>query len=113
MARKELTAIGYIVRSKKWRETNRETGPDSRFEIKVDLEDFFFGATKTITIEKNVICHHCHGHGSKLNEKKKCDNCGGKGTVSEDMHGGIGMMLDMMEVEVDCPVCKSRGFVAV
>ena len=82
------------------------TGPNYQFEMPVTLEELYNGAVKQHKINKNVICEHCSGSGARDGEMKKCDKCGGKGSVIENVRVGMGFTMRM---ENQCNKCAGKG----
>ena len=39
------------------------------------LEEIYNGALKNLTVLRNVVCHQCHGTGSKDGINHKCPLC--------------------------------------
>lgn len=107
-----------MLKSNRWKERDIERGPNSRIEVKVELEDLFHGAKKTITVEKKVVCHFCHGLGSNLDHKAKCAYCQGRGSTIEHDSGGptafglsVGGLFGGQSRRSKCQKCNGRGFV--
>ena len=86
----------------------KERGPDNRLDLYVDLEDLYNGLSKTIDIEKNVICSHCHGTGGKLGKTHQCPVCKGRGVMMRTITMGIGMQMQMQQ---PCEKCKGKGII--
>ena len=86
----------------------KERGPDNRLDLYVDLEDLYNGLTKTIDIEKNVVCSHCHGTGGKLGKTSQCPVCNGRGFMTRTITMGIGMQMQMQQ---PCDHCKGKGII--
>ena len=58
-------------------------GKDVLHKLGVSLEDMYNGATKRLSLQKNVVCEKCRGLGVKdgANLSKTCTPCRGKGVV--------------------------------
>lgn len=80
---------------------------DSVIPYEVSLEDMYKGRTAHFSLEKNVVCQHCHGTGGKPGAvQKECLTCGGKGHILQQRHAGAGMISQSMAV---CPDCQGKG----
>ena len=87
-------------------EHNKPRGHNASVDVEVDLEELFNGAVKNLSIQKNVICSHCHGTGGKLGQTQKCTKCHGRGQVVEDVDTGMGFTFKMQNV---CNKCGGKG----
>lgn len=48
--------------------------------LEVDLKDLFLGKVIEVEVDKQVLCHKCHGLGAKSEaDVVKCNACGGQG----------------------------------
>ncbi|RLE41736.1 molecular chaperone DnaJ, partial [Candidatus Woesearchaeota archaeon] len=67
-------------------------GADIEVEIKLTLEEVATGATKTITLRREVECEHCNGTGGEPpSGVQRCSICQGTGYVrhTRSTHFGI------------------------
>jgi DnaJ-related protein SCJ1 len=87
---------------------NKQRGPNAKFDIHLDLEDLYNGATKEIQLQKNIICPKCHGTGGKLGKTKQCHQCQGRGVVMQEINTGMGFTF---RTQAQCPHCKGKGIV--
>ncbi|MFH1612251.1 MAG: molecular chaperone DnaJ [bacterium] len=63
--------------------TGTQKGRDLQYEIKISLEEAFFGIKKKIRIPKMETCDKCQGTGSGPETKKEtCPQCHGKGQIA-------------------------------
>ena len=102
------------------REPAEQKGPEIRIPLSVDLKDLFLGKVIEVSIDRQVVCHKCHGSGAKSSQDVKvCSTCNGHGirvikqmlapgmyqTVQTtcDKCGGKGKI-----VTSTCPVCSGR-----
>lgn len=77
-------------------------GADLRFNLKIDLEDAFFGKEQNINVGSSVSCDDCGGSGAKTGSKPEtCPNC--QGTGRQRMQQGFFM------VERTCANCHGAG----
>lgn len=72
-------------------------------EIKVDINDVYYGHTKKVELEMLDLCDQCKGSGAQdPNHVLKCMTCHGKGIV----HQQIGPFFTQ---QVTCPSCAGQG----
>jgi len=86
----------------------RSRGPqkteDIKFQLAFTLADFYKGATKTLKVNRNVVCTTCKGKGAnKEGAAKTCDTCKGRGvqTITRRLGGGMFQQMQAM-----CSTCK-------
>lgn len=81
-------------------------GEDLEINISVTLAEAYFGADKTFTINKNVVCTHCHGNGAGPGAKiNTCKTCNGQGQVYSNQQTFFGAFRTV----VTCPDCAGEG----
>lgn len=79
-------------------------GSDLRAEIKIDLKDAYFGATRELVINSLAICDDCDGTGAAPGSSRStCQHCGGSGSVRSTQ--------GFFTVERTCSVCNGKGFI--
>ena len=79
-------------------------GSDLRAEIKIDLKDAYFGATRELVINSLAICDDCDGTGAAPGSSRStCQHCGGSGSVRSTQ--------GFFTVERTCSVCNGQGFI--
>jgi len=88
--------------------SHKERGHNAHIDIDVELSELYNGSTKTVSIQKNVVCNECHGTGGKLGQTKKCTKCHGKGQVIEDVDTGMGFTFKMQN---ECSKCGGKGII--
>lgn len=77
-------------------------GADLRFNLKIDLEDAFFGKEQSVDVSASAACGDCGGSGAKTGSKPRtCPNC--QGTGRQRMQQGFFM------VERTCANCYGAG----
>lgn len=81
-------------------------GPNAHADIPIELSEFYNGAVKEMTIQKNVICQKCRGTGAKDGKTVKCNACKGRGVRMQTVQMGIGMTMQM---QTTCDVCGGKG----
>ena len=79
-------------------------GSDLRAEIKIDLKDAYFGATRELVINSLAICDDCDGTGAAPGSSRStCQHCGGSGSVRSTQ--------GFFTVERTCSVCNGKGYI--
>ncbi|GMH10233.1 hypothetical protein Nepgr_012074 [Nepenthes gracilis] len=81
-------------------------GEDVIHPLKVSLEDLYNGATKKLSLSRNVICSKCKGKGSKSGASMKCPGCRGSGMKVSIRQLGPSMIQQMQH---PCNECKGTG----
>jgi len=84
----------------------RRKGENVAHPLKVTLEDMYKGATKKLSLSKNVLCSKCKGVGSKSGNTGRCAGCQGSGMKVTIRQIGPGMVQQMQSV---CPECRGSG----
>jgi DnaJ family protein A protein 2 len=84
----------------------QKRGEDVVHTLKVSLEDVYNGATKKLSLSRNVICSKCKGKGSKSGAPGTCYGCHGVGMRTITRQIGLGMIQQMNTV---CPECRGSG----
>ncbi|XP_066343622.1 chaperone protein dnaJ A6-like isoform X2 [Miscanthus floridulus] len=72
----------------------------------VSLEDVYNGATKRLSLSRNVLCSKCKGEGTKSGAPGTCYRCHGVGMRTITRQIGLGMIQQMNTV---CPECRGSG----
>lgn len=72
------------------------------YPLKCKLEDLYKGATKTIELERSILCPGCDGAGGKAGATKNCSACSGRGYKMQYRQLGPGMVQQMQAVCSDC-----------
>ncbi|MBQ0005921.1 MAG: molecular chaperone DnaJ [Alistipes sp.] len=86
------------------RRTSR--GSNLRIRVKLTLEEVVKGTTKTIKLNKDVVCPECHGKGAKSEaDIQTCDQCHGSGRVTKVVNSLFGRM----QTVDTCPKCGGSG----
>uniref|UniRef100_H2YM75 Uncharacterized protein n=1 Tax=Ciona savignyi TaxID=51511 RepID=H2YM75_CIOSA len=81
-------------------------GKDVVHQLRVSLEDMYNGATKRLSLQKNVICEKCNGRGGKEGAVSKCMTCRGTGIQVKIHQIGPGMM---QQIQSMCRDCEGKG----
>ena len=79
-----------------------QRGSDLRYNLKINLEESFKGAQKTIVVPSSVACDTCRGTGAESGaEPVTCPTCSGMGKVRAQQ--------GFFTVERTCPTCNGAG----
>jgi DnaJ-related protein SCJ1 len=81
-------------------------GPDKTAQMKIPLRDFYNGAEKEFTIEKQAVCSACEGSGSKDGQVDTCSQCGGHGVRVQKHMLAPGIF---QQVQMQCQACNGKG----
>lgn len=83
-------------------------GADLRLKVSLSLQEVSEGVTKKFKVKKDVVCDHCHGHGTESGKKPDiCPTCNGSGVVMKTTR----TMFGMMQTQVECAQCHGEGVV--
>ncbi|KAK2865888.1 hypothetical protein Q7C36_001944 [Tachysurus vachellii] len=74
--------------------------------LTVSLEDLYNGATKKLSIQKNVICERCEGNGGHKGVVEVCPTCRGSG-VQVRLHQLLPGMVQ--QISTICGSCRGQG----
>jgi DnaJ family protein A protein 2 len=77
--------------------------PDIIHELKLDLKQIYTGVTKTLRIQRKIVCINCSGYGGT--NIFKCTNCNGVGKIMKTEING----LFRFSQEVQCNNCTGSG----
>ncbi|KAM4690899.1 dnaJ homolog subfamily A member 4-like [Rhinophrynus dorsalis] len=90
-------------------------GPRSRAErrgktvghqLSISLEDLYNGATRKLSLQKNVICPKCKGCGSRHGTVTRCPKCNGTGMEVHILGPIPGIMH---QIQTICSECNGQG----
>lgn len=88
------------------RRPRAQRGRDISIDIELNFEDAFFGADRSILLNKVSVCSACGGNGAKKgSEMVSCKTCNGKGKIRE-MKRSIFGSIEMTKV---CENCLGQG----
>ncbi|MFV0474058.1 MAG: molecular chaperone DnaJ, partial [Pikeienuella sp.] len=77
-------------------------GSDLRYNLKITLEDAYFGKETEISVPGSVTCDSCDGSGAEGGaEPTTCPTCSGLGKVRAQQ--------GFFTIERTCPTCGGRG----
>jgi DnaJ-related protein SCJ1 len=89
------------------REQEPSRGPDVIVPLRVSLADLYKGKSLQFSIRREVLCHHCHGHGAAHEEDiHTCDACGGHGVKTTTRRVGPGFI---QQFQTTCDKCHGKG----
>ncbi len=81
-------------------------GRDVETRLEISFEEAVFGTEKTVQLNLDDVCEHCHGTTAEPGfELKTCDNCGGTGQVTHVMRTIFGNI----QQAAPCPKCHGKG----
>ncbi|XP_073495606.1 dnaJ homolog subfamily A member 1-like [Phyllobates terribilis] len=81
-------------------------GKTATHHLVVSLEDLYNGATRRLSLQKNVICPKCQGFGARHGADVQCPKCRGSGM---EMHL-LGQMPGLMHtLQTTCSECHGEG----
>ncbi|CAF0881335.1 unnamed protein product [Adineta steineri] len=80
-------------------------GNDIKHVLKISLEELYMGSTKTIKIERDIVCKNCKGTGCHDGVSRQCGKCDGT---------GIEMLIHRMgpfiqQIQSQCSLCNGNG----
>ena len=81
-------------------------GKTLNIPLRVDLEDVFFGKTKTLKYQRNINCESCNGAGGGF---KRCEPCGGRGFTERT----VGNAFFKQVHRHTCVVCNGGGKIRI
>ncbi|TMW68238.1 hypothetical protein Poli38472_007910 [Pythium oligandrum] len=89
------------------REHEPTRGPDVVMPLRVSLEDLYNGKVLQFSLRREVLCHHCHGHGAAHEEDiHTCSECGGHGVRMMTRRVGPGFI---QQFQTTCEKCHGKG----
>lgn len=81
-------------------------GRDISIDLQVSFSEAVFGTSRKVLITKVGTCDTCKGSGAKKGSSMiKCEQCGGKGKITESRRSIIGSFT----TERECGKCMGRG----
>ncbi|MDX1917707.1 MAG: molecular chaperone DnaJ [Candidatus Caenarcaniphilales bacterium] len=84
----------------------RQRGADLQIGLEIEFMEAAFGAQKTTTYQRQVLCGACHGNGSDpATPPKTCQTCQGRGEVRRTSQSFLGMVTQV----TTCPTCAGNG----
>lgn len=84
---------------------NRQENLDLVTNLRVSLEEAYYGASKSIKYRRNESCPECKGTGSKDGKLKSCSTCNGSGQQRVVQGQGFFRMVSVTA----CKTCGGRG----
>lgn len=92
-------------RSRRQDPESLKQGSDIEANIQITFEEAVFGATKKISINRQMVCESCGGSGGTDNKTVKCDTCGGSGEIAKNQRTILGTFVQ----KTICPECRGSG----
>ncbi|XP_076866531.1 dnaJ homolog subfamily A member 1 [Brachyhypopomus gauderio] len=75
-------------------------------QLTVSLEDLYNGATRKLSVQKNVICGRCEGRGGRKGAVEVCPSCRGSGVQVRLHQLALGMV---QQISTICGGCQGQG----
>lgn len=75
-------------------------------QLQVTLDELYNGATRKLSLQKNVICDKCEGRGGKKGAVETCPNCRGSGMQIRVQQLGPGFV---QQIQSMCEECRGQG----
>lgn len=91
-------------RSRSQRERKSE---DVLHKLAVSLEELYNGATKKLSLSRNLPCEACKATGTKSGKKYECSTCRGSGVQIQIRPLGPGMV---QQIQSRCSTCSGTGY---
>eukprot|EP00798_Chlamydomonas_sp_ICE-L_P019376 gene19376-26025_t len=79
---------------------------DVLHKLAVTLEEMYNGATKKLSLSRNLPCDTCRGSGTKTGKKYECTTCRGSGIEVRMRPIGPGMV---QQIQSKCSGCNGQG----
>ncbi|KAK7712054.1 DnaJ-related protein scj1 [Botryosphaeria dothidea] len=89
-----------------FRQQGERRGPNTEVQLNLPLRDFYTGAEKTFSIEKQAVCDACEGTGSEDGEVDVCPVCQGRGMRIQKHMLAPGIF---QQVQGPCDACGGKG----
>lgn len=80
---------------------------DVLHKLQVTLEELYNGATKKLSLSRNLPCDACKAVGTKSGKKYECTTCRGTGVQVQIRPLGPGMV---QQIQSRCSTCSGSGF---
>ncbi|GMQ94976.1 MAG: molecular chaperone DnaJ [Patescibacteria group bacterium] len=88
------------------RRSRVKRGRDISVDLKISFEESVFGTERKVLLNKISTCGTCQGSGAKTGTSlKKCEKCGGGGSVREMKRSIFGTFTSVVE----CGACQGAG----
>jgi molecular chaperone DnaJ len=83
-------------------------GRDLQHDLELELEEVLTGATRTISLQRQIRCETCGGSGARPGSTPEtCAQCQGQGRVRQMRQTLLGNMVTV----VPCQPCRGQGFI--
>ncbi|XP_072284700.1 dnaJ homolog subfamily A member 1-like [Pyxicephalus adspersus] len=88
------------------RSRGERKGKTVTYCLPVSLEELYNGATRKLSIQKNVICLKCKGCGARQGSEVQCRRCRGTGVEARVLSQIPGMVHS---IQTTCSECNGQG----
>lgn len=88
------------------RKERERRGKNVVHQLQVTLEELYNGATRKLSLQKNVVCDKCEGRGGKKGAVETCPNCRGSGMQIRVQQLGPGFV---QQIQSMCDECRGQG----
>lgn len=88
------------------RETGPRKGEDVVHKLSVTLKDLYCGATRKLSLTRQMECSACNGKKTRSGKTYECSTCHGSGTETVVRQIGPGMISQMQR---PCSECHGQG----
>ncbi len=97
-----------------------QKGANLQYEMNISFEEAVFGKEKTIQVNKQDTCDHCHGDGAEPgSETSSCTHCNGTGEIRFTQRTPLGQIVNVRPcdhchgegkiIEKPCTTCNGTG----
>lgn len=101
-----FTGGGYTTQQDSRAYNRPMQGADLYQRMNLDFLEAVKGTTKTINLDVEVPCDHCHGTGAESpNDIHECSTCRGTGRVTQVTNTPFGRL----QQQTTCPTCHGTG----
>ena len=83
-------------------------GSDIEANIQITFEEAVFGATKKISINRQMTCENCQRSGGQDGKTSKCDVCGGSGEVAKTQRTILGTFTQKLSAQTAGGLAKNQ-----
>jgi len=88
------------------RKERERRGKNVVHQLQCTLDELYNGATRKLSLQKNVICDKCEGRGGKKGAVETCPNCRGSGMQVRVQQLGPGFV---QQIQSMCDECRGQG----
>lgn len=88
------------------RKERERRGKNVVHQLPCTLDEMYNGATRKLSLQKNVVCDRCDGRGGKKGAVETCPNCRGSGMQIRIQQLGPGFV---QQIQSMCDECRGQG----